>query len=155
MNEVINISISSTELLFIILGVVFLIGVVYLMAKSYMVAYMQDYKVRLLSEVYDDLEDYLKRRIVTSPTSTVGISAQRARQAKESSVNDEDLDELLKPVYDKIAKASENGDGEIFLNGQDWYCNTNEKYIKATKELQSLGYEVRKGDNGFGVWVKW
>lgn len=83
------------------------------------------------------------------------ISAEEANKLKQESVTQAEVDTLLKPVFDKIAKASEKGDSEIFLSGSGWYHCKNEQYKIATQQLTALGYSVWRDNNGFGVRVKW
>lgn len=83
------------------------------------------------------------------------LSAVEANKLKHESVTQAEIDTLLKPVFDKIVKASENGDSEIFLSGSGWYHCKNEQYKTATQQLTALGYSVWRDDNGFGVRVKW
>ena len=115
--------------------------------------YLRDYKVNLLCRVTSDIEESYKRKIVTAPISP--ITAEQANKLKQSSVTQTEIDTLLKPVFVKVAKASEKGDSEIFLSARDWYYNKNEKYKEARQQLESLGYSVWKDNDGFGVWVKW
>lgn len=155
MNEVISISISQTELFFIILGILCWLGAIYWWVNHHIKSVNQEYEARLLSTVVDDVQSKLESVSEAGIEPIISISAQQARQAKEDSVDKENLTALLKPVYDKISQASERGYGEVFLSGRDWYYNKNEKYMKATKELTELGYKVEKGNDGFGVTVKW
>lgn len=83
------------------------------------------------------------------------LSAIEANKLKQESVTQAEVDILLKPVFDKVAKASEKGDSEIFLSGSGWYYCKNEQYKTATQQLTALGYSVWRDDNGFGVRVKW
>lgn len=83
------------------------------------------------------------------------LSAVGANKLKQKSVTQAEVDALLKPVFDKVVKASEKGDSEIFLSGSDWYHCKNEKYKTATQQLTALGYSVWRDNNGFGVRVKW
>lgn len=105
---------------------------------------------------YHDAEELHKRKIRTSPVNTINpMTAEEANKLKQKSVTQVQVDALLKPVFDKVAKASEKGDSEIFLGGRDWYYNNNEKYKLATQQLTKLGYGVWKDNDGFGVRVKW
>lgn len=83
------------------------------------------------------------------------LRAVDANRLKQESLTQADVDTLLKPVFDKVAKASGKGDSEIFLSGEGWYYNKNEKYKTATQQLSDLGYSVWKDNDIFGVRVKW
>lgn len=83
------------------------------------------------------------------------LSAEEANKLKQASVTQAEVDALLKPVFDKVAKASEKGDSEILLSGEGWHYNRNEKYKVATQQLKDLGYGVWKSNDVFGVRVKW
>ena len=117
-----------------------------------------DYKIAFLKDTLDKLENIGKGGFETLEVSPDGIKplgAVDANRLKQESVSQADVDTLLKPVFDKVAKASEKGDSEILLSGRDWYYNKNEKYKEARQQLESLGYSVWKDNDGFGVWVKW
>lgn len=126
------------------------------------------YKTKILKEVLDKLDNSYtdkktnlhassRREILGSCKIRDGVllSAVEAKKLKQQSVTQEEVDTLLKPVFDKVAKASEKGDSEIFLSGSGWYHCKNEQYKTATQQLTALGYSVWKDNNGFGVWVKW
>lgn len=132
-----------------------------------------EYKTEILREVLDKLNSsYSDKRTslyATAKKEVLGnyklsevehdgikpLSAVEANKLKHESVTQAEIDTLLKPVFDKIVKASENGDSEIFLSGSGWYHCKNEQYKTATHQLTALGYSVWRDDNGFGVRVKW
>lgn len=149
MSSVLVISLSWVDIFFLVLVLVSSALFVYFSIMRY----LHNYKVNLLYRVISDIEESYKRKIVTAPISP--ITAEQANKLKQSSVTQTEIDTLLKPVFVKVAKASEKGDSEIFLSDRDWYYNKNEKYKEARQQLESLGYSVWKDNDGFGVWVKW
>ena len=117
-----------------------------------------DYKIAFLKDTLGKLENIGKggfEPLEVSPDGIKPLSAVEANKLKHESVTQAEIDTLLKPVFDKIVKASENGDSEIFLSGSGWYHCKNEQYKTATQQLTALGYSVWRDDNGFGVRVKW
>lgn len=149
MGSVSVISLSWVDIFFVVLMLVSSA----LFAYFSIMRYLHNYKVNLLCRVISDIEESYKRKIVTAPISL--ITAEQANKLKQSSVTQTEIDTLLKPVFDKIAKASEKGDSEIFLSDRDWYYNKNEKYKEARQQLERLGYSLWNDNDGFGVWVKW
>lgn len=116
------------------------------------------YKISVLKGLLDKLEDIGGGGCETLEVNldvVKPLSAVEAKKLKQESVTQTDIDNLLKPVFDKISKASEKGDSEIFLSGSGWYWNDNEKYKTATQQLTDLGYNVWKDSDVFGVRVKW
>ena len=100
-------------------------------------------------------ETFIKGLDDYKPAEAKPLNAVDANRIKQESVTQAEVDTLLKPVFDKVAKASEKGDSEIYLSGSDWYYNKNEKYKTATQQLTDLGYSVWKDNDIFGVRVKW
>lgn len=149
MSSFLVISLSWVDIFFVVLMLVSSTLFVYFSIMRY----VHDYKANLLYRVTSDIEESYKRKIVTSPMSP--ITAEQANKLKQASVTQAEVDTLLKPVFDKVAKASGKGDSEIFLSGRDWYYNNNEKYKTATQQLTELGYSVWRDNDVFGVRVKW
>ena len=149
MSSVLVISLSWVDIFFVVLMLVSSTLFVYFSIMRY----LHDYKVNLLCRVVSDIEESYKSKIVTAPMSS--ITAEQANKLKQQSVTQEEVDTLLKPVFDKISKASEKGDSEIFLSGSGWYYCKNEQYKTATQQLTDLGYSVWKDNDIFGVRVKW
>lgn len=116
------------------------------------------YKIDVLKDVLDKIEgisEYDCNHLEYKSVESNQLSASDAKKLKQESVTQTEIDNLLKPVFDKISKASEKGDGEIFLRGRGWYWNDNEKYKTAIQQLTDLGYNVWKDNDVFGVRVKW
>ena len=149
MSSVLVISLSWVDIFFLVLVLVSSALFVYFSIMRY----LHNYKVNLLCMVISDIEDSYKRKIVTAPISP--ITAEQANKLKQALVTQAQVDCLLKPVFNKVAKASEKGDSEIFLSGSGWYHCKNELYKTATQQLTALGYNVWRDNNGFGVRVKW
>ena len=146
MSDILVIGLSWVDVFFVTLILISSVLFVYFSV----IRHIRDYKVGLLSKVTKDIEESYKRKITTYP-----VTAEQANKLKQESVTQADINNLLKPVFDKVAKASEKGDSEILLSGEGWYYNKNEKYKLATQQLTDLGYGVWKSNDVFGVRVKW
>lgn len=152
MSDILVISLSWVDIFFVTLILISSVLFVYFSV----IRHIHNYKVGLLSKVTNDIEESYKRKIRTSPVTPINpMTAEEANKLKQASVTQAQVDDLLKPVFDKVAKASEKGDSEIFLSGEGWYYNKNEKYKLATQQLTGLGYGVWKSNDVFGVRVKW
>lgn len=149
MSDILTISLSWIDILFVVLMLASSGLFVYFSIMSY----IHKYKVNLLYRVTNDIEGFAKSKVVTSPVAP--LTAEQAKKLKKDSATQEQVNALLKPVFAKISKAFEKGDSEIFLSGSDWYYSNNEKYKLATQQLTGLGYSVWKENNFFGVRVKW
>ena len=109
-------------------------------------------RMKLLTEINDDLEILHHN---TRVSSNFPISAKNAKEFVEASVTDEELDKILDPVFNKIYKASNKGDSEVYIHGRDWYYRDNIKYKEAGERLEGLGYSIWRGGKTLGVIIEW
>ena len=141
MNDIITISFNAAELISVLIPVLLLVGYVWIRIRE-----CKNMEERgFHKKVYNDFD-------VTTLDTT---SAKQAKGFVEASVSEEELENILSPIFTKIMKASNNGNSEVYINGRDWYYRDNIKYKEAGKRLEELGYSIWKGGKTLGVIIKW
>ena len=148
MKDVITLSFNTAGLIGVLIPVLLLVGYVWLRVKEY----ITDSRMRLLTEINDDLERLHNN---TNANKNFSISAKQAKGFVEACATDEEIDRILDPVFDKIYKASIKGDSEVYIHGRYWYYRDNIIYKEAGERLERLGYSVWKGGKSLGVIIKW
>ena len=148
MNDIISLSFSTAELCGLVVTVLVIAIFIWLRVKGY----ITDSKNKLLAKVDDDLEILHNN---TKVSKNFSVSAKQAKGFVEASVTDEELGKILDPVFDKIYKASNKGDSEVYIHGRDWYYRDNIKYKEAAERLEGLGYSIWRRGKTLGVIIKW
>ena len=148
MNDIITLSFNTAEICGIATALLSVGVIVWLRVKEY----ITDSRMRLLTEINDDLERLHNN---TKASKNFSVSAKDAKRFVEDSVTDEELNKILDPVFDKIYKASNKGDSEVYIHGRDWYYRDNIKYKEAGERLEGLGYSIWRGGKTLGVIIKW
>lgn len=148
MNDIITLSFNTAELCGLATALLSAGAIVWLRVREH----ITDSRMRLLSEINDDLERLNNN---TRVAKNFSISAKHAKEFVEASASDEEIDKILDPVFDKIYKASIKGDSEVYIHGRDWYYRDNIKYKEAGERLEGLGYSIWKGGKTLGVVIKW
>ena len=148
MNDIITLSFNIVEICILVVTILVIAIFICLRAKEY----ITDSRMRLLTEINDDLERLHNN---TRVSSNFSISAKHAKEFVEACATDEETDKILDPVFDKVYKASIKGDSEVYIHGRDWYYRDNIKYKEAGKRLEGLGYSIWRGGKTLGVIIKW
>ena len=146
--DIITLSFNTAELISILIPVFLLVGYVRLRFREY----TTDSRMKILTEVNDDLE---RLHSNTNTSKNFSISAKHAKEFVEACATDEEIDRILDPVFDKVYKASNKGDSEVYIHGREWYYRDNIKYKEAAERLEGLGYSIWRGGKTLGVIVKW
>ena len=148
MKEIITLSFNAAELCILVVTTLVIVIFIWLRIKEH----ITDSRMRLLSEINDDLERLHNN---TKVNKDFPINAKDAKGFVEASVTDEALNKILDPVFDRIYKASIKGDSEVYIHGRDWYYRDNIKYKEAAERLEGLGYSIWRGGKTLGVIIKW
>ena len=148
MNDIITLSFNTAELCILVVTALVIAIFIWLRIKEYII----DSRMRLLTEINDDLE---KLHHNTNASKNFSISAKHARGFVEACATAEEVDKILDPVFDRIYKASIKGDSEVYIHGRDWYYRDNIKYKEAGERLEGLGYSIWRGGKTLGVIIKW
>lgn len=148
MNDIITLSFNAAELCGLITALLSIGVIVWLKVKEY----ITDSRTKILTEINDDLE---RLHHNTRVSSNFSISAKHAKGFVEASMSEEELENILSPIFTKIMKASNNGESEVYIHGRDWYYRDNIKYKEAGERLESLGYSIWKEGGHLGVTIKW
>jgi len=147
-NDIITLSFNAAELCGLVTALLSIGVIVWLRVREY----ITDSRMRLLTEINDDLERLQNN---TNTGKNFSISAKDAKGFVEACATGEEIDKILDPVFDKIYKASIKGDSEVYVHGRDWYYRDNIKYKEAAERLESLGYSIWRGGKTLGVIIKW
>ena len=148
MKDIITVSLNTEELCILVVTVLVVVVFIWLRVREYII----DSRMRLLTEINDDLE---RLHHNTRVSINFSISAKHAKEFVEACATDEEIDKILDPVFDKIYKASIKGDSEVYVHGRDWYYRDNIKYKEAGERLEGLGYSIWRGGKTLGVIIKW
>lgn len=148
MSDIITLSFNTAELCILATALISVGAGVWLMVGRH----IADSRMKLLTEVNDDLKGLHNN---TKANKNFSISAKHAKGFVEACATDEEIGKILDPVFDKIYKASNNGDSEVYIHGKDWYYRDNIKYKEAGERLEGLGYSVWRGGRTLGVIIKW
>lgn len=148
MNDIITFSFNIAELSILVVTVLVIVIFIWLRVKEYNI----DSRMRLLTEVNDDLERLHNN---TKVSKNFSISAKHAKEFVEACATGEEIDKILDPVFDKVYKASNKGNSEVYIHGRDWYYRDNIKYKEAAERLEGLGYSIWRGGKTLGVIIKW
>ena len=148
MKDIITLSFNAAELCILVVTVLVIAIFIWLRVKEYNI----DSKMKLLTKINDDLE---RLNSYTRVSKNFSISAKNAKEFVEASATDEEIDKILNPVFDKVYKASNRGDSEVYINGRDWFHRDNIKYKDAAKRLEGLGYSIWRRSKALGVIIKW
>ena len=148
MNDIITLSFNIVELCVLATALLLVGAIVWLKVKEY----ITDSRTKILTEINDDLE---RLHHNTRVSSNFSISAKHAKEFVEACATDEEIDRILDPVFDKVYKASNKGDSEVYIHGREWYYRNNIVYKEAGERLESLGYSIWRGGKTLGVIVKW
>ena len=148
MNDIITISFNIAEICILVVTVIVIAIFIWLRVKEHII----DSRMRLLTEINDDIE---RLHHNTRVSSNFSISAKHAKGFVEASLSEEELENILSPIFTKIMKASNNGDSEVYIHGRDWYYRDNIKYKEAGERLEGLGYSIWRGGKTLGVIIKW
>lgn len=148
MNDIITLSFNAAELCGLATALLSVGAIVWLRVREYII----DSRVRLLTEINDDLERLHNN---TNASKSFSISAKHAKGFVNACATSDEIDKILDPVFDKVYKASNKGDSEVYIHGRDWYFRDNIVYKEAGKRLEGLGYSVWIEGNNLGVIIKW
>lgn len=148
MNDIITLSFNIAELCILVVTVLVVAIFIWLRVREY----ITDSRMRLLTEINDDLERLHNN---TRVSKNFSISAKDAKKFVEACATDEEIDKILDPVFDKIYKASNKGDSDVYIHGRDWYYRDNIKYKESAERLEGLGYSIWRGGKTLGVFIKW
>lgn len=148
MNDIITLSLNTVELCILVVTVLVVVVFIWLRVKEYII----DSRMRLLTEINDDLERLHNN---TRVNKNLSISAKHAKEFVEACATVEEIDKILDPVFDRIYKASIKGDSEVYIHGRDWYYRDNIKYKEAAERLEGLGYSIWRGGKTLGVFIRW
>ena len=146
MKDIITLSFNTVELITIAIPVLLLAVYVWVRLREC----KDKEKEGFPKKAYNDLG------VTTVDTiKSYSINAKDAKRFVEASVTDEELDKILDPVFNKIYKASNKGDSEVYVHGGNWYYRYNIKYKEAGKRLEVLGYSICRNGDYLGVIIKW
>ena len=145
MKDIITLSFNAAELCGLAVTVLMIAIFIWLRVKEH----ITDSKTKLLAKVNDDLERLHNN---TRVSKNFSISA---KGFVEASATDEEIDRILDLVFDKVYKASNKGDSEVYIHGKDWFHRDNIKYKEAAKRLEGLGYSIWRRSKALGVIIKW
>ena len=148
MNDIITLSFNTVELCGLVIALILAGVIVWLRVKES----ITDSRMRLLTEINDDLE---RLHSNTRVSKNFSISAKHAKRFVEACATDEEISRILAPVFDKVYKASNKGDSEVYIHGRDWFHRDNIKYKEAAKRLEGLGYSIWRKSRALGVIIKW
>ena len=148
MKDIITVSLNTEELCILVVTVLVVVVFIWLRVREYII----DSRMRLLTEINDDLERLHNN---TRVSKNFYISAKDAKGFVEACATTEEIDKILDPVFDKIYKASIKGDSEVYVHGRDWYYRDNIKYKEAGERLEGLGYSIWRGGKTLGVFIRW
>lgn len=148
MNDIITFSFHIAELCILAAALLSIGVIVWLRVREH----ITDSRMRLLTEINDDLERLHNN---TRVSKNFSISAKDAKGFVGACATDEEIDKILDPVFDRIYKASNKGDSEVYIHGRDWYYRDNIKYKEAAERLEGLGYSIWRGGKTLGVIIKW
>ena len=148
MKDIITLSFNAAELCILVVIVLVTVAFIWLGVKEY----TTDSRKGLLTEINDDLGILHNN---TSVNKNSFISAKQAKELVDASATDEETDKILDTVFDKVYKASNKGDSEVYINGRDWFHRDNIKYKEAAKRLEGLGYSICRRSKTLGVIIKW
>lgn len=148
MKDIITISLNTAEICIVVVTTLVILVFIWLRVKEY----ITDSRMRLLTEINDDLERLHNN---TRVSSNFSISAKDAKGFVEACATGEEIDKILDPVFDRIYKASNKGNSEVYIHGRDWYYRDNIKYKEAGEALEGLGYSIWRGGKSLGVIIKW
>lgn len=148
MKDIITLSFNTAELYGLATALLSIGVIVWLRVKEY----ITDSRMKLLTEINDDLE---RMNSNTNASKNFSISAKDAKGFVEACATGEEIDKILDPVFDKVYKASIKGDSEVYIHGRDWYYRDNIKYKEAGERLEGLGYSIWRGGKTLGVIIKW
>lgn len=148
MSDIITISLNTAEICIVVVTTLVILVFIWLRIREYII----DSRMRLLTEINDDLE---RLHNDTKVYKNFSISAKHAKEFVEACATDEEIDKILDPVFDRIYKASNKGDSEVYVHGRDWYYRDNIKYKEAAERLEGLGYSIWRGGKTLGVIIKW
>ena len=141
MNDIITLSFNTAELISILIPVLLLVGYVWIRIRE-----CKNMEERgFPKKVYNDL----------GVTTLDTISAKNAKEFVEACATSEEIDKILAPVFDKVYKASNKGNSEVYIHGKDWFYRDNIKYKEAAKRLEGLGYSIWRKSRALGVIIKW
>lgn len=148
MKDIITLSFNVAELCGLATALLTVGVIIWLRVREH----ITDSRIRLLTEINDDLE---RLHHNTRVSKNFSISAKHAKGFVEACATDEEIDKILDPVFDKVYKASIKGDSEVYIHGRDWYYRDNIKYKEAGERLVGLGYSIWKEGKTLGVIIKW
>lgn len=148
MNDIITLSFNTAELSILVVTVLVIVIFIWLRVKEYNI----DSRMKLLTEINDDIERLHNN---TRVNKNFSIGAKDAKGFVEACATDEEIDKILDPVFDRVYKASNKGDSEVYIHGRDWYYRDNIKYKEAAERLEGLGYSICRGGKTLGVFIKW
>lgn len=148
MNDIITLSFNAAELCILVVTTLVIAIFIWLRVKEHII----DSRMRLLTEINDDIEGLHNN---TRVSSSLSISAKHAKEFVEACATAEEVDKILNLVFDKVYKASNKGDSEVYIHGRDWYYRDNIKYKEAGERLEGLGYSIWREGDYFGVIIKW
>ena len=148
MKDIITLSFNAAELCILVVTVLVTVTFIWLGVKEY----TTDSRMGLLTEINDDLGMLHNN---TSVNKNSFISAKQAKELVDASATDEEIDKILDPVFDKVYKASNKGNNEVYIHGKAWFHRDNIKYKEAAKRLEGLGYSIWRRSKALGVIIKW
>lgn len=148
MNDIITFSFNTAEVCGLATALLSIGVIVWLRVREHII----DSRSEMLARINDDLEGLHNN---TRVSKNFSISAKHAKGFVEACATDEEIDKILDPVFDRIYKASNRGDSEVYVHGRDWYYRDNIKYKEAGERLEGLGYSIWRGGKTLGVIIKW
>ena len=148
MKDIITLSFNAAELCGLAVTVLMIAIFIWLRVKEH----ITDSKTKLLAKVNDDLERLHNN---TRVSKNFSISAKDAKGFVEASATDEEIDRILDLVFDKVYKASNKGDSEVYIHGKGWFHRDNIKYKEAADRSEGLGYSIWRRSKALGVIIKW
>lgn len=153
MNDIITLSFNIAEICILAVTILVIVVFIWLRVKEY----ITDSRMKLLTEINDDIERLNNNTKVSKNVfhNNFSVSAKDAKGFVEASLSEEELENILSPIFTKIMKASNNGDSEVYIHGRDWYYRDNIKYKEAAERLEGLGYSIWRGGKTLGVVIKW
>ena len=153
MNDTITLSFNTAEICILVVTVLVIAIFIWLRVKEYNI----DSKMKLLTKINDDLERLNSDTRVSKNVfhNNSSISAKDAKGFVEASLSEEELENILSPIFTKIMKASNKGNSEVYIHGKDWFYRDNIKYKEAAKRLEGLGYSIWRKSRALGVIIKW
>lgn len=147
-SDIITLSFTVAELCISVVTVLVIAIFIWLRVKEH----HADSRMRLLTEINGGLE---RRHNNTDTSKNFSVSAKHAKEFVEACATSEEIDKILDPVFDKVYKASNKGDSEVYIHGREWFYRDNIKYKEAAKRLEGLGYSIRRKSRALGVIIKW